>query len=738
MAFPGKKNLLPFLSIKTYMKKRFILFFLLFVNGFVALADEGIWIPALLEKLNIRKMQEMGLKLSAEEIFSVNNSCLKDAIVQFGGGCTAEIVSPQGLILTNHHCGYGSIQRLSTLENEYLTNGFWAPGLGEEIPCPGLTVTLMIRMEEVTERVLSGITESTDHQTRTKITKQNSEAIEKEAVQGTGYEARVRSFFAGNQYFLIVNEVFKDIRFVGAPPSAVGNFGGDTDNWIWPRHTGDFSVFRIYTGKDNKPAPYSIENVPYKPKWFLPISLKGYEKGDFTFVLGYPANTREYLPADAIELIAFKEDPLRIGLRQKRLDIIRTAMDSDRMIRLQYASKAAGIANAWKKMVGESRGIRLQSGVAKKREFEQSFQAWAETDPVLKQKYGNLLAAFRQVYEACTPADLSGFFITEGAFGIEVIRYANGFEKLEKLCSSKTVKEEDLRKELAGIVKSTRDFFRNYNAGVDRQLTNAMLGEIGRKMDKRFLPEIFTVIKERYRDNYEDYAAYLFGHSFLVDSCGVFAFLDSFKRKDIRELQKDPVYRLSQSIYRTYRKQLLPATAAYNAQIDSLQRIYMAGQMEMAGGRTLYPDANSTLRVAFGRVNDLTPADAVTYRHFTTLAGMMQKQDDAVSDYAVDPRLKELYEDKDYGRYADKDGTMHIAFIAGNHTSGGNSGSPVLNAEGKLIGINFDRNWEGTQSDLMYDPSQCRNISLDIRYCLFIIEKLGGAKRLIEEMQIVD
>ncbi|MEI6455171.1 MAG: S46 family peptidase [bacterium] len=720
------------------MKRRFIIFLLLCMNGLVSLADEGMWIPALLEKLNIRKMQEMGLKLSAEEIFSVNSNCLKDAIVLFGGGCTGGIVSAQGLILTNHHCGYGSIQRLSTLEHDYLTNGFWAPTMGDEISCPGLTVTLMVRMEEVTGKVLNGITESTDQQNRAKIIKQNSEAIEKEAAQGTGYEVKVRSFFAGNQFFLIFNEVFKDIRFVGAPPSAVGNFGGDTDNWMWPRHTGDFSVFRIYAGKDNKPSAYSIENVPYKPKWFLPISLKGYEKGDFTFVLGYPANTREYIPADGVDLIAFKEDPLRIGLRQKRLDIIRTAMESDPLIRLQYASKAASIANAWKKMIGESRGIRLQSGVARKREFEQTFQAWAESDPVLKQKYGSLLQAFQKVYKDFTPADLSGYFITEGVFGIEVIRYANGFERLEKLCASKTVKEEDLRKELAGIVKSTRDFFRNYNAGVDQQLMSAMLSETGRNMDKQYLPDIFGEIKEKFHDNYNEYAAYLFGHSFLVDSCGVFAFLNSFKRSGIKELKKDPVYRLSQSIYRTYQKQMQLVIAGYNAKIDSLQRIYMAGQMEMAGSITLYPDANSTFRIAFGRVNDLAPADAVAYRHFTTLTGMMQKQDDAVSDYAVDPKLKELYEKQDYGRFADKDGTMHIAFIAGNHTSGGNSGSPVLDEDGKLIGINFDRNWEGTQSDLMYDPSQCRNISLDIRYCLFIIDKLGGATRLIEEMQIAE
>jgi len=541
-----------------------------------------------------------------------------------------------------------------------------------------------------------------------------------------------------NQYFLIISEVFRDIRLVGAPPSNIGNFGGDTDNWMWPRHTGDFSVFRIYAGKDNKPAEYSKENVPYQPRNYLKISLKGYQKGDFTFVFGYPANTREYLPADAVGLIALKENPLRTDLRQKRLDIIHEAMSSSRMIRIQYASKAAGIANGWKKMIGESRGIRRQDGIETKREFEKTFQSWAESDPDRNKKYGGLLTEFKNIYAEYLPVDLSNLYITEAAFGIEIVRYANNFEKLIQICQGKNIKDEELKKQLASLVKATREFFKNYQADIDKRIMVTMLSEVGTSMNSEYQPEIFQVIRQKYHSNYERYAEELFYHSILADSCDVYSFLKTFKPSKIKMLQKDPAYILSQSIYKTYQDRLQPEMIRFNSGMDSLQRLYMEGQIQMHEDVVLYPDANSTLRVAFGKVDDLSPADGIKYNYFTTLAGVMQKEDSTVYDYAVDNRLKTLFRKKDFGRYTDRDSTIHVAFISSNHTTGGNSGSPVLNSEGQMIGINFDRNWEGTQSDLMYDPSQCRNISLDIRYCLFVIDKVCGAKRLTEEMQIVE
>jgi len=720
------------------MKKFILIIALLILRTSILFAEEGMWIPMLLEKLNIRKMQDMGLKLTAEEIYSVNNSSLKDAIVQFGGGCTGGIVSARGLILTNHHCGYGSIQRHSSLEHDYLTNGFWATSQDDELPNPGLTVTLLVRMEDVTGRVLEGIGERPSQLERSQKIKQNIENIEKEARQETGLEVKVRAFYNGNQYFLIISEVFRDIRLVGAPPSNIGNFGGDTDNWMWPRHTGDFSVFRIYAGKDNKPAEYSKENVPYQPRNYLKISLKGYQKGDFTFVFGYPANTREYLPADAVGLIALKENPLRTDLRQKRLDIIHEAMSSSRMIRIQYASKAAGIANGWKKMIGESRGIRRQDGIETKREFEKTFQSWAESDPDRNKKYGGLLTEFKNIYAEYLPVDLSNLYITEAAFGIEIVRYANNFEKLIQICQGKNIKDEELKKQLASLVKATREFFKNYQADIDKRIMVTMLSEVGTSMNSEYQPEIFQVIRQKYHSNYERYAEELFYHSILADSCDVYSFLKTFKPSKIKMLQKDPAYILSQSIYKTYQDRLQPEMIRFNSGMDSLQRLYMEGQIQMHEDVVLYPDANSTLRVAFGKVDDLSPADGIKYNYFTTLAGVMQKEDSTVYDYAVDNRLKTLFRKKDFGRYTDRDSTIHVAFISSNHTTGGNSGSPVLNSEGQMIGINFDRNWEGTQSDLMYDPSQCRNISLDIRYCLFVIDKVCGAKRLTEEMQIVE
>jgi len=725
-------------SIEPFMKKLIFIFIFLILKSSLLVADEGMWIPMLLEKLNIRKMQDMGLKLSAEEIYSVNNSSLKDAIVQFGGGCTAEIVSPQGLILTNHHCGFGSIQRHSSLEHDYLTNGFWAASLSEELPNPGLTITLLVRMEDVTKKVLAGIGDQMNQRERSQKIKQNIDVIEKEAGKETNYEAKVKPFYYGNQYFLIVSEVFKDIRLVGAPPSTVGNFGGDTDNWMWPRHTGDFSIFRIYAGKDNKPAEYSKENVPYIPKNYLQISSGGYQKGDFTFVFGYPANTKEYLPSDAVELIAFMENPLRIGLRQQRLEIIHEAMDTSRLIRIQYANKAASIANGWKKMIGETRGIKRLDGIEKKREFEKTFQSWADSNSDLNNRYGGVLSAFKNTYALYQSVDISSLYITEAAFGIELVRYVNYFEKLIMLSQKKPVKEEDVKKLLASTAKTTRDFFKNYKVNIDKKLMVVLLGEMGKNMDRNYLPEVFKSIHKRYQSDYKKYVDDLFNHSILTDSCDVYAFLNSYKPSKARKLMHDPAYMLSQSIYKTYQQRLQPELTRFNNKIDSLQRIYMAGQMDMQKNKVLYPDANSTLRISFGKVDDLSPLDGVTYNYFTTLAGVIQKEDSSIYDYVVNNKLKELYKNKNFGRYADKDGTMHIAFISGNHTSGGNSGSPVLNAEGHMIGINFDRNWEGTQSDLMYDPSQCRNISLDIRYCLFIIDKLGGAERLINEMKIVE
>lgn len=719
---------------------------MLAINFAVSLrAEEGMWIPILLQQLNIKQMQDMGLKLSAEEIYSINHSSLKDAIVQFGGGCTAEIVSPNGLILTNHHCGLGSIQRLSSPQHDYLADGFWANSLGDELPCPGLTVTLLIRMEEVTGKVLDKVTDAMPEFQRAQIIKQNIAGIEKEAAAGTSYEAKVRAFYYGNQYYLFVAEVFKDIRLVGAPPSGIGQFGGDTDNWMWPRHGGDFSVFRIYTDSNNHAAEYSKNNIPYHPRKFLPISLRGYQPGDFTFVFGYPGTTREYMTSAGVDLIANQENPVRISLRQQRLDIINKEMNENKQVRIQYTSKHQGIANGWKKMIGETDGIRKTGALEKKKAFEVKFQTWADSLSGVHPQagvsqpspYGTLLREFDKLYEAYKPIDIASVYLIEAGMGIEIVRFTSPFMDLVKQSKDKNAKPEDISKSVQKLRKGAQGFYKDYQTSIDRQVFIAMLKSMMEKMDKKFQPPAILDLEKRYKNDYSGITQELFDRSLMPDSAKLFRLLKAYKASDYKKLEKDPLYKMVESIYDQYSKEIIPLSQKFNAKIDSMQRIYMAGQMEMGKSR-LYPDANSTLRITYGKVRGFQPCDAVSYNYFTTTKGILEKEDPSIYDYAIHPKLKQLLTSKDFGRYSDKDGSLHVAFIATNHTTGGNSGSPVLDANGYLLGLNFDRNWEGTMSDLIYDPDLCRNITLDIRYCLFIIDKFAGAQRIIDEMKIMN
>lgn len=718
--------------------KKLLVILVVVLLGIRTSAEEGMWIPMLLEQTSIKRMQDLGLKLTAEEIYSINRSSLKDAIVQFGGGCTAEIVSSKGLILTNHHCGLGAIQRLSSLENDYLTNGFWAKSMQQELPCQGTTVTLLVRMEDVTAQVLKGVTDDMNQLVRGQMIKQNIESLEKESVNGTHYEARIRPFYYGNQYYLFVNEVFRDIRLVGAPPNSIGQFGGDTDNWMWPRHTGDFSVFRIYANGENKPAPYSPDNVPYTPKKFLPVSLKGYEKEDFTFVFGYPGTTREYLTSYGVDFTANKENPVRIGLRQLRLDIIRAAMAESRQVRIQYSAKANGVANFWKKMIGESRGIRKADAVSVKREREESFSAWCNTDPARGRKYGQVIGQLQETYKSGYPAYISNVYIVEAAFGIEIVRFATGFRDLVKIGSAKEIDEAGFSKALQSAKRSAIDFYKDWNRGIDQKIATIMLERLYDSLPAPYRLNALDLAADDYKADFQAYLSALFAKSVFTDSARMFRLLGTLKPSSVKSLERDPLFRLANGINMDWEVKIRPENVKFTNRIDSLQRIFMAGWMEMKEGSPVYPDANGTLRVAFGKVDDYKPADAVQYRYFTTLQGVIEKEDTTIYDYKVDPMLKTLYYHKDYGRYADRDGAMHVAFTASNHTTGGNSGSPVLNAKGELIGINFDRNWEGTLSDLYYDPTQCRNIALDIRYCLFVIDRLYGNRHIVDELELIN
>lgn len=701
-------------------------------------AGEGMWLPILLEQLNQKEMQDMGMRISAQDIYNVNASSLKDAIVLFGGGCTAEIVSDKGLILTNHHCGYGRIQDHSSLENDYLRNGFWAKDLREELPNPGLTVSLLVRMEDVTEGALKGVTMAMSEVERKNRIAENCIEIQSKASEGTHYQSVVRPFYAGNEFYLLVYEVFSDVRLVGAPPSNIGKFGGDTDNWMWPRHTGDFSLFRIYVGKDNKPASYSKDNVPYKPKKHLTISLKGVEKGDFTMVFGYPANTQEYLPSDAVQMNTELLNPIRINLRQIRLDIMGISMDTSDLVRIQYSAKYAGIANSWKKWQGESLGIRRLNAIEKKRTYENKFNQWSSSGSEINRSNASLLSNYAEIYDSYSFLKTSETYLNEAGMAIELVRFARSFDKLVKLAKEKDVDKAKLDELLKALKTGASAFYKDFQPNVDKQVMLSLLSEYAKAKGKILYPGYLSEIEKKFKGDLKAYTEVVFAKSMFANQAVLDKFLSGFKVSSIRKIEKDPAFVLASQLVGYSKINLEPGIKSSERAIDSLQRIYMQAQRLMEPQKRFYPDANSTLRVAYGKVDDYKPKDGTFYKHCTTLSGIMEKEDPAVFDYVVEPKLKELYQAKDYGRYASKSGEMRVAFTASNHTTGGNSGSPVLNADGHLVGINFDRNWEGTMSDLMYDPSMCRNISLDIRYCLFIIDKFAGATHLVNEMTIVE
>ena len=687
-----------------------------------------MWIPMLLQ-YNEKEMQEMGMRITADDIYSINHSSLKDAIVLFGGGCTGEIVSDYGLLLTNHHCGYDYIQQHSSVEHDYLTDGFWAMDRSQELPCPGLTVIFLREMRDVTAQVLNEVTSEMTEAKRQATISENIKKIIAKVEKETKYKASVKPFFLGNEYYLLLNEEYTDVRLVGCPPSNIGKFGGDTDNWVWPRHTGDFSVFRVYAGKDGHPADYSAENVPYKPAKHLEISLKGADEGDFAFVFGYPARTSEYLPAIAVNQEANVIDPIAVDLRGKILDIYNTYQEKDKKVRIQYASKHAGLGNGWKKWMGVTEGINHFHGVEKKQAYEKDFMEWCNAS---RQRYPyiGLLNAFEKKYKELEPYRVAYTYLANAGLNIELIDFAGSFGRLSRV--TKETPQEDIDDMVASLKNATKAFFKDYHQPIDEEVSKSMLTEY-LKQPADFRPGFLNEIKD-----VDSYVTELFSKSMFVNEEKVNEFLDGFKASKVKKLQKDPAMKAYQSLIEFYRNDVNPKMAPINKAIDSLQRIYMKGQMVMEPERRFSPDANFTLRVTYGKVEGFKPQDGKTFRHFTTLEGIMEKENPDIYDYVVEPKLKELYNNKDYGRYADKDGTMHVAFTASVHTTGGNSGSPILNADGRLLGLNFDRCWEGTMSDLVYDPDICRNISVDIRYVLFIIDKFAGAKNLIAEMDIVE
>lgn len=675
----------------------------------------GMWIPSLLEGMNEEEMSSLGAKITAQDIYDVNNSSLKDAIVHFNGGCTAEVISNQGLLLTNHHCGFGQIQFHSSLENDYLKDGFWAMSLDEELPNKNLYAEFIIKIEDVSAEMLSAINkEMSTKEKQSALDKKRAE-IEKNFKKEEWQDLRIKSFYGGNQFFLFVTEKYEDVRLVGAPPSSIGKFGSDTDNWVWPRHTGDFSLFRIYADKNNKPAKYSEDNVPYQPEHFLPISLDGVEEDDFTLVFGFPGRTYEYLPAIAVEQITQKVNPSNIEIREKALEVIDAYMQKDDEIRIQYASKQARIANYWKKWKGENLGIEKSGAIQQKKEFEKRFtQAVKKQNKV--EEYGDLLSTFETQYEALEPyAVKRSNFLEVFLTNSDVLKIAF---RLNQLVSASSQGEAQFVEAQSLIKNMFEGIYKDYNAQLDREVVHQILPLYDADITEKEINEVF--------DN-----------SLFVNKESGLAALDGELKVVVENIQNDLLYQMTKPYIDEFYQDLNPNYQNLKAEIDETQKVYMTAQMEVLPEERYFPDANSTLRVTYGKVNGYQPKDAVYYEPVTYLEGVMEKYVPGDYEFDVPQKLIDLYENKDYGNYADANGKMPVGFIGTNHTTGGNSGSPALDAHGNLIGLNFDRVWEGTMSDLFYDPEICRNIMVDARYILFVIDKYGEASHLIEEMELV-
>ena len=719
------------------MRKTVLFIALTLIAGITARADEGMWLPSLVSQ-RITDMQEKGFRLDAEDIYSINQASLKDAVVLFGRGCTGEVISPEGLLLTNHHCGYGQIQQHSSVEHDYLKDGFWAMSRKEELPNKGLTVSFLERMEDVTDMVLEGYEAGMSESQRVEIVKKNSKAIIDEAVkEGKGLRATVEALYYGNQYFLFLYREYADVRLVGAPPSSIGKFGGDTDNWMWPRHTGDFSMFRIYADKDNNPAPYSEDNVPYRPKKYFKISTKGVQEGDFTFIYGFPGRTQEYIHSEGVRYIEEIGDPHKINLRTLRLDIQKKHMSESQKVRIQYSSKNASVANAWKKWQGEVKGIKKMKTVQNKQEFEKAFGLWAKGG-----EFDGVTDRIAAIYSELQPYSFAADYYSETARTIEMANFAASIFS--------AYKEDNQTKELtfdaAKADAAAEAFYKDWYLPIDKECFVAVMTEFDRNIPAEFKPEYFKAQMKKYGST-EKWADALFGKSLFADRSNLEKFFKSEASqkalaKDRKALMKDPAVEFAVKFAEWYNTEVQPHAARLNQDLQLAYRDYMRGQMVYCRTqrvpKAFYPDANLTLRVAYGHIKGYSPADAVYYKPSSTMKGIMQKDNPDIFDYNIPQRFRDVYAAKDFGRWTDESGEVPVCFIATNHTTGGNSGSPVINADGNLIGLNFDRVWEGTMSDIVFDPEICRNISLDVRYVLFTIEKIGGAGYLIDEMTLVD
>ena len=704
---------------------------LLVATGLQVRADEGMWLLPYLQKLNIKEMKAKGLKLSADQIYNVNGNSLKDAIVIFGGGCTGEIVSANGLVFTNHHCGYGSIQRLSSVEHDYLENGFWAMNYSEELPCPGMSVTFIRSIEDVSDQILPKLNDSMSEEQRQQCVDSLCKAITKAALpENSTKEAFIESFFGGNQYLMFVVERYKDVRLVGTPPSSIGKFGGDTDNWMWPRHTGDFSIFRVYSDKEGKPAAYSKDNIPYLTPTHLKISLKGVKPGDYTMIMGFPGSTERYMTSYEIDQVLNISNPNRIFIRGERQKLMMEDMVASEKVRLQYANKYAGSSNYWKNSIGESRGLRKLGVKGQKEALEARFRAWVNEDPARQQKYGNALDLIKESIHELNPILNYRQYISEALLrGTEIITFAKMADVLLVDSLPNGLDTAAVAKYLNGV----SNIYKDYNTPTDRKIAKRMIRIVYDSLSKEERPDIFNVIDSLYAGDVERYVDDLFDNSLFATQERFETFLNN---PNAEQLKNDPAYLLSKSVSRAYSRDD-KRVKELNNQYERGHRLFIAGLMEMMPDHKFYPDANFTIRLTYGQVLPYRPSDGVIYDYYTTLEGVIAKEDPSNPlEFTVPDKLKELFKNKDYGQYAE-DGTLRVGFLSNNDITGGNSGSPVLNGKGELIGLAFDGNWEAMSGDVAFEPELQRTISVDIRYVLFVIEKYAGATRLIDELTLV-
>lgn len=716
------------------MKKTLWLFFGMLLTFQVSLkADEGMWLLPLLQKLNIDSMHALGLKLSAEDIYSINHSSLKDAIVIFGGGCTGEIVSEEGLLLTNHHCGYDAIQNHSTVEHNYLEDGFWAMERKEELPNPKLSVTFLVRVEDVSATILQALSDTMSESTRNSMISQVSDSIAAAVTAGTHYEASVESLFGGNNFYLFVYEIYSDVRLVGAPPSSIGKFGHDTDNWMWPRHTGDFSVFRVYSGPDGKPADYNDKNIPLKPKHALQVSMKGVKKDDYAMVMGYPGSTQRFMTSFEVNELLQITNPNRIKIRGLRQDILLKDMMADEKVSIQYASKYSGSSNYWKYSIGQNQGLKGLQILEKKQQQEKDFIIWVNADESRKQKYGSALGLIQKAVEQRAPYSHVLQFTYECFFSAsELIAIANRANNLYNTL----LKEPENQKLIDSLtlMYKTRweDFYKEYSPATDMKVIPAILQLYRNNVSQEFLPGVFAQIESKYKNDFNRYTLDLFARSLFADKE---RFGDFIKHPTVKALEKDPAFQAAQSALKVYRM-VYSQEAAFDEDFEKGHRLYVAGLQEMNPGKVYYPDANFTMRLSYGTVEDYYPRDAVHYEYFTTLDGIMEKEDPDNWEFVLPQKLKDLYRQKDYGPYG-VNGEMPVCFLTTNDITGGNSGSPVIDGEGNLIGLAFDGNWEAMSSNIVFEPALQRCICVDIRYVLFVMDKYAGASHLVKEMKIV-